>query len=108
MDIYRSIFENLLASGRLGKSGVVYDPYNRLEVEGPVLAIVRNGQPVEWAEPGDPVEVILPETCFYVEAGGQVSDTGSIVSVQGAHAGRSVWMIPAGWLPASLYTPVKS
>ena len=31
---------------------------------------------------GDSVEVILPATCFYVEAGGQVSDTGTIVSVQ--------------------------
>jgi alanyl-tRNA synthetase len=35
---------------------------------------------VSQAQPGDLVEVILPETCFYIEAGGQVSDTGRIIS----------------------------
>jgi alanyl-tRNA synthetase len=28
------------------------------------------------------VEIVLPETCFYVEAGGQVSDTGTMISVE--------------------------
>ena len=31
-------------------------------------------------QPGDKVEVLLPETGFYVESGGQVSDTGTIIS----------------------------
>ncbi len=35
------------------------------------------------AEPGDRVEVLLPETGFYVESGGQVSDTGAILSADG-------------------------
>jgi len=80
VDIYRNIFEDLRARDLLGKSGVSYDPYTRLEVEGLMLAVIRNGQPVDRVQPGDSVEVILPETCFYIEAGGQVSDTGSIVS----------------------------
>ena len=82
VDIYRNIFEDLRARGLLGKAGVSYDPYTRLEVEGPILAVIRNGQPVDRVQPGDSVEVILPETCFYIEAGGQVSDTGSIVSAK--------------------------
>ena len=52
VDVYRSIFEDLQVRGHLSKSGVAYDPYSRLEVEGPVLAIVSNGQPVGSAKPG--------------------------------------------------------
>jgi alanyl-tRNA synthetase len=50
-------------------------------VEGKVLAIIHNGESVTSAVVGDEVEVILPRTCFYVESGGQVSDTGVIQSV---------------------------
>ena len=59
---------------------MAYDPYSTLEVEGPVLALVQNGQPVKEVITGDMVEVVLPATCFYIESGGQVSDTGTIVS----------------------------
>ncbi len=82
VDIYRAIFEDLLAQGVLGKAGVAYNPYTRLEVEGPLLSIVHQGESVSRAYLGDQVEVILPDTCFYVEAGGQVSDTGTIVSIK--------------------------
>jgi alanyl-tRNA synthetase len=43
-----------------------------------VLAILRDGQSVETTEVGERIEVVLNETPFYVEAGGQVSDTGTI------------------------------
>ncbi len=45
--------------------------------------MVRGDQVVEKANPGDRVEVLLPETGFYVESGGQVSDTGTIVHADG-------------------------
>ncbi len=80
VDVYRGILESLQKSGELGSDGVQYDPYSSLEVEGKVLALVRDGQAVKEVMTGDTVEVILPATCFYVEAGGQVSDTGTIVS----------------------------
>jgi alanyl-tRNA synthetase len=82
VDIYRAIFEQFVSEGKLDQSGVGYNPYAGLEVEGPVLAIVRAGQQADSAAPGDEVEVILPETRFYVEAGGQVSDTGTILSAE--------------------------
>lgn len=81
VDIYRGIVTDLQERGLLGPDGVEYDPYTRLEVEGPVLALLRDGAPVAEAHLGEKVEVILPETAFYVESGGQVSDTGTIVSV---------------------------
>ena len=80
VDVFREIKTSLQAAGKLDADGVHYDPYTQLEVEGEVLALVRDGTPVAEAQPGDRVEVLLPETCFYVESGGQVSDTGSIIS----------------------------
>ncbi|HEX7568076.1 MAG TPA: alanine--tRNA ligase, partial [Anaerolineaceae bacterium] len=83
VDIYRDILKNLLDQGKLGPTGVASDPYHSLEVEGQVLAIVKDGVSVQDAEEGDRVEIILPKTCFYVESGGQVSDTGVIHSENG-------------------------
>ena len=82
VDIYRTILHQLQDQRLLGADGVNYDPYHTYEVEDPVLALVKDGIPVHQVKPGDLVEVILPETCFYVESGGQVSDTGTIVSAQ--------------------------
>jgi alanyl-tRNA synthetase len=78
VDVYRALVKTLEDSGSLPKSGVAYDPYTRLSVNGNLLALITAGEPVEMAAEGQIVEVILPETCFYVESGGQVSDTGSI------------------------------
>ncbi len=80
VETYRAIFQDLQKREILGVGGVAYDPYGALEVEGPVLAMVQNGQPVKEAITGDVVEVVLPATNFYIESGGQVSDTGTIVS----------------------------
>lgn len=81
VDVYRSVVEGLQSSGKLGTEGVTYDPYMGFETEGELLAIVSHGEPVQEAHEGDKVELILPKTVFYVESGGQVSDTGCIVSV---------------------------
>ncbi len=80
VDIYRAVLDDLQARGELDTQGVLYDPYGSFEVEGKLLALVRDGTVVEDAEEGDRVEVILPRTVFYVESGGQVADTGVIVS----------------------------
>jgi len=83
VDVYRGLLADLQGRAALSQEGVVYDPYHAIEVEAPLLALVKDGQPVPRASTRDQVEVLLPETCFYVEAGGQVSDTGSIVSAAG-------------------------
>ncbi len=77
-EFYADLRARLQAEGQLPESGVAYNPYEWLRVEGPLLALVRNGEEVESASPGDRVEVLLPATGFYVESGGQVSDTGII------------------------------
>jgi alanyl-tRNA synthetase len=80
-DLYRQILSQLQQEDSLSPEGVTYDPYTSLEVEGPVLALVRDGQQVNQAQVGDSIAVVLPKTCFYVESGGQVSDTGTITSL---------------------------
>ncbi len=82
VDIYRAILSELQARQMLTAGGVAYDPYTMVEVEGPVLALIQAGEPVAQVMAGDDVEVILPQTCFYVESGGQMSDWGTIVSVK--------------------------
>jgi alanyl-tRNA synthetase len=88
VDIYREILETLRETQQLGPQGVAYDPYSTFEVEGKLLALIHNGESVTSAAAGDEVEIVLPRTCFYVESGGQVSDTGTISGI-----GDSKWII---------------
>ncbi len=80
-EFYAGIRRELHKAGKLGKEGVAYNPYEWMEVEGPVLALAADGQVLTDVSAGDRVEVLLPKTGFYVEAGGQVSDTGIIRSL---------------------------
>src|SRR3954463_16794893 len=57
--------------------------YSGDEGEGVVLAIVKNGERVENAEIGDTVELLLNQTPFYGESGGQIGDTGKLTSLKG-------------------------
>ena len=54
--------------------------YTTLESTTKLLAIVRNGDIAELCEQGDAVSVIIEETPFYAEMGGQVGDKGVIVN----------------------------
>jgi alanyl-tRNA synthetase len=77
-DVYTLLLAELKKSAKLPANGVAYDPYSGTERAGNLAAILRDGVAVESAAVGDRVEVVLDATPFYVEAGGQVSDTGAI------------------------------
>lgn len=51
--------------------------YDSLQADGlTVLALLKDGRPVQSADAGDAVIVITNQTPFYAESGGQVGDTG--------------------------------
>jgi alanyl-tRNA synthetase len=54
--------------------------YQQLRSEAKVLGLIRDGQVVKTVAKGEAVEVILDETSFYAESGGQDSDSGLIVA----------------------------
>ena len=57
--------------------------YDTEQAEGQVVAIVRDGKPVRDANDGDDVAVILNQTPFYAESGGQMGDAGIIYTADG-------------------------
>ena len=58
--------------------------YSTEKAEGQVTAIVRNGSRVADAGEGTDVQIIVNQTPYYAESGGQVGDTGTITTASGA------------------------
>ena len=63
--------------------------YGTESAEGVIQALVVGGTEIARAEAGDTVALVVNQTPFYAEAGGQVGDTGTIVSAEGARVGVS-------------------
>jgi alanyl-tRNA synthetase len=58
-----------------------FEGYRQLRVDGAeVLAIVKDGLGVPAAIAGDAVEIVLDRTSFYADSGGQIGDTGWLMS----------------------------
>jgi alanyl-tRNA synthetase len=57
--------------------------YETLQTDARVLALFTAGEPRKAAEEGQEIELVLDETPFYAEAGGQVGDRGRVVGPDG-------------------------
>jgi alanyl-tRNA synthetase len=90
---YRSLLESMQAEGRLPENGVEYDPYSTFQMEEPILALLKEGRRIPHAQAGDPVEVILPRICLYIESGGQMSDSGVLWMPKTAGGDEAQWEI---------------
>ncbi|MFO8010784.1 MAG: alanine--tRNA ligase [Dehalococcoidia bacterium] len=67
----------------LGLPATEFVGYEALSRETRVLAIIAGGERVDRASQGQEIELILAETPFYGEMGGQVGDIGEIRSSEG-------------------------
>ena len=77
VDVDSMQVQNEVLSSLTQQSTFIYDA---IEVSASVSAIVVNGQQTNTASEGQEALVILTETPFYAEMGGQIADTGVIES----------------------------
>jgi alanyl-tRNA synthetase len=67
----------------LGIGSTRFLGYERLNVSSPVVGLIAGDQAVNEVTEGQDVEVVLVETPFYPEGGGQVGDAGELVGSGG-------------------------
>ena len=75
--------EIVTAYENLGAGRTAFDGYGRIALESRIVGILREGAAVGHATQGESVEIVLAETCFYAEGGGQVGDRGVISGPNG-------------------------
>ncbi|MHB1319936.1 MAG: alanine--tRNA ligase, partial [Anaerolineae bacterium] len=87
------LLQKLKAEHLLAPAGVEMRYDAELEIESRIISLLRDGHPITTAHAGDRVDVVLPETPFYVESGGQVADTGVIARYRTAEDRKPLWEI---------------
>ncbi|MEO5939079.1 MAG: alanine--tRNA ligase [Sphingomonas sp.] len=65
------------------KGGTEFTGYTSEEGEGEVVALIKGGARVDCASAGDEVDIVLNQTPFYAESGGQVGDAGIATTDKG-------------------------
>ncbi|MEM6933184.1 MAG: alanine--tRNA ligase, partial [Pseudomonadota bacterium] len=75
--------EGLWYDLREGSGPTEFLGYDRLVSEGVIHALVADGARTNSAGVGDDVEIVLNQTPFYAESGGQVGDRGTIRTASG-------------------------
>lgn len=78
LSVYRGLAE--------GVGSVEFTGYDQTQGQARVLGLIRDGESVRVAHTDEKVEIILDETPFYAESGGQLADHGTLSFDGGAQA----------------------
>jgi alanyl-tRNA synthetase len=84
--------ESVKLSGRTDFSG-----YDALAGMGKITALIFDGAVVDSLRPGQEGQVVLDQTPFYAESGGQVGDTGALVGTSARFAVKDTRKIGASF-----------
>ncbi len=91
--------------------------YDRLETDAQVVALLKDDVPVDHLNPGDTGQVVLNQTPFYPQSGGQVGDTGllevgearfTVTDTQRPHGGLIVHTGTLAGAPLSIQEAVRA
>ncbi len=72
--------ENIFAEYLSENGPTTFIGYQSLKGNGKITAIFREGKPVQEIHEGEEGMVLLTQTPFYAEMGGQVGDTGNLIN----------------------------
>ncbi len=83
--------ERARAASKFGGQGAVdysgdkteFHGYDKLALQAKIIAIYKSGTAVTSVTAGDAAVIVLDKTPFYAESGGQVGDSGQLVSANG-------------------------
>ena len=82
-EIYINLLDTLIDKNLLTGTNKEHEPYQTTSANCKILAIISNdGQLITESKPGDSIQIVLSNSPFYIESGGQTGDTGSIVSTK--------------------------
>jgi alanyl-tRNA synthetase len=76
-------------------AATTFHGYDKLETSAKVLALYKDGSAVNVLNEGDLGVVVLDETPFYAESGGQIGDSGELKSANGIFAVEDTQKIQA-------------
>lgn len=85
--------DDVLADAKVDSTFIGYDTY---EVETEIQLILKDAEMMKKAAAGDHISVILKETPFYAESGGQIADEGSLQAKDGLGLVQQVKKSPNG------------
>ncbi|RLD02801.1 MAG: alanine--tRNA ligase [Chloroflexota bacterium] len=98
VELYRELLNDLQNNDKLDSGGVEYNPYDELTAQGSILAMIKDDKKVTSSKEKDQIQVVLPKTPFYMESGGQVSDTGTIEGNDWSIAVHDIYQPAAGMI----------
>tara|TARA_Y100001968_G_scaffold316995_1_gene345477 strand:- start:863 stop:3526 length:2664 start_codon:yes stop_codon:yes gene_type:complete len=73
---------SVIEKATLNLSLTTFKGYDYLEFTGKIIAIFFDGELVKKASPGEEIKIVLDQTPFFAESGGQIGDKGVLLADQ--------------------------